>query len=83
MLRHTDTFGPNVSSNIPLPTTANITAVELLSFFPNYLKSADVVDRLASNGVARNVHWTVFNTCRVLKKERSQNSCGVMVYMAM
>ena len=85
--RHTVTqscFGSNgPSKNLKFPTSANITAVELLTFFPNSIKSTDVVYRFSSNGATRNVIWIIINTCRLLEKDFSQNSCGTAVYNAM
>lgn len=40
-------------SNVPFPaagTQANVTAVELLVFFPRYTRCIDVIERLVSNG---------------------------------
>jgi hypothetical protein len=71
------------SKNIPFPASANVTAVELSTFLPNCVKSADVVYRFASNGASHNVLWAIINTCRVLEKEWTRGKCGTFVYKAM
>ncbi|KAL1608485.1 hypothetical protein SLS60_003427 [Paraconiothyrium brasiliense] len=61
-------FAP--SANVPFPkagTQANVTAVELMVFFPRYLQSTDVIDRLISNGGTSAVFAHIVNAHRVLK----------------
>ncbi|KAJ4354112.1 uncharacterized protein N0V89_005845 [Didymosphaeria variabile] len=58
------------SANVPFPETgkqANVTAVELMVFFPRYLKSTDVIDRLISNGGSSTIFAHIVNEHRVLK----------------
>lgn len=47
-------LGNAPSANTPFPQyngwPANVTAVELLTFFPRWLKSSDVIERFVSNG---------------------------------
>lgn len=77
-------FGPNVPSpNLPFPPSANITAVELLTFLPHSLKSHNVVNRLVSNGFTRNAIWTITNNNRDLEREWPANTCGITIYATM
>ncbi|KAF2472842.1 uncharacterized protein BDR25DRAFT_392698 [Lindgomyces ingoldianus] len=74
-----DSFGRNApSKNVPFPESANITAVELLTFLPLSLKSPDVVFRLISNGGSRFINKIV-NTVRELERPWPSNSCGIML----
>jgi hypothetical protein len=62
-------FGSNAPSlNVPLSQTGNITAVEQLVFFPNSLRSHDVVYRFAQNGGDALVFAKIINYFRVASK---------------
>ncbi|KAF2273613.1 uncharacterized protein EI97DRAFT_461039 [Westerdykella ornata] len=50
-------------TNLDFPN-GNITAVEILAFFPHWLKSWDVIDRLVSNGWTTSVMTRVINCLR-------------------
>ena len=77
-------FGSDAPSrHLPFPRSGNITAVELLTFFPNCIRSADVVYRLMSNGGARGNICAIINTFRALEKEWSSNNCGRTLCIAM
>ncbi|KAF2635508.1 hypothetical protein P280DRAFT_493649 [Massarina eburnea CBS 473.64] len=77
-------FGPRVPSrNLPFPPNAKITAVELCAFFPNALRSADIVYRLISNGGTRAALWSIVNTHQDLAEHWPVNSCGRIIYKAM
>ncbi|KAF2004711.1 hypothetical protein P154DRAFT_531280 [Amniculicola lignicola CBS 123094] len=53
---HRNTLFPN----------GNITATEILVFFPEWLKSLDVIDRFVSNGVSPSTLAFIINTFRVM-----------------
>jgi hypothetical protein len=80
-----DGFGEHApSKNLPFPKgSANLTAVELLTFLPNSLKSTDVVYRLVSNDGTRNHFWAIVNTNRHFERAWHPNTCGSTVYKAM
>ncbi|KAF2870520.1 hypothetical protein BDV95DRAFT_495370 [Massariosphaeria phaeospora] len=81
---HRTSLGPNAPSpDVPFPASANITAVELLTFFPNCLKCVDVVYRFASNGGTRQCFYIILNTGRELERVWSANTCGVCIYKTM
>ncbi|KAF2742287.1 hypothetical protein M011DRAFT_289530 [Sporormia fimetaria CBS 119925] len=61
------------SLNLDFPT-GNITAVEILTFLPNWLKSQDVVERLMRNGGKTGNFSLISNTCRVMVKGVVSNS---------
>ncbi|KAF1361411.1 hypothetical protein EJ07DRAFT_111500 [Lizonia empirigonia] len=77
-------FGDNAPpGNMPFPKKANLTAVELLAFFPNTIYRADVIYRLISNGGTRRSIWAIVNTHRDLESEWSANCCGEAMYKTM
>lgn len=77
-------FGPHAAPrDLPWPTNANITAYELLAFFPHCLQSGDLVYRFISNGGTRHVLWVILNVARDLPKEWHANRCGTIMYKAM
>jgi hypothetical protein len=77
-------FGPAApSKNLQFPVHANMTAVELLTFFPNSVRCADVIYRLISNGGSPHAIWAIVNTQRDLSSEWGQNSCRQWMYDAM
>lgn len=77
-------FGDNAPlGNMPFPKKANLTAVELLVFFPNTVYRADVIYRLISNGGTRRSIWAIVNTHRDLGSEWSANCCGEAMYKTM
>jgi hypothetical protein len=62
-------FGSNAPSlDLPLSQTGNITAIEQLIFFPNSLRSHDVVYRFAQNGGDALVFAKIINRFRVATK---------------
>ncbi|KAF2122156.1 hypothetical protein BDV96DRAFT_465031, partial [Lophiotrema nucula] len=73
-----DAFGPSAPSrNLAFPPTANMTAVELLTFLPHTLKSPSVIYRLVSNGFSRLIICSIINTQRTLAVPSwHPNSCG-------
>lgn len=52
--------------DVPFPRDANMTAVELLTFLPNYLTSFDVAYRFASNKATCNAMVSILDTHRTL-----------------
>jgi hypothetical protein len=70
-------------AGLPFPDHANLTAAELLAFFPNSLKCADVVYRFVSNYGSRKAIYTMINTFRDFEVEWSANCCGSMMYKTM
>jgi hypothetical protein len=71
------------SRNLLFPSSANITAVELLTFLPNCVHSASVIYRFCSNGAKPNVINTIINMQRDLEVEWGQNKCRQAMYEAM
>ncbi|PSN70870.1 hypothetical protein BS50DRAFT_467822, partial [Corynespora cassiicola Philippines] len=65
------------------PENANITAVELLTFLPECIKSPDIVYRFASNGVTRQTVWAIVNQNRGIGKFIHANRIGNWMYKAM
>lgn len=81
---YTGSLGPNAPSrNLAFPKSANLTAVELLTFLPQYLKSADVVYRFISNGGTRSVLTAIVNTTRDLDRPWDINRSGWWMCKAM
>ena len=82
--RNRSGFGDNAPPNtIPFPETANFTAIELLTFFPNTIYCADVIYRMISNGGTRRCIHAIVNTHRKLEAEWSANCCGEAMYKTM
>lgn len=71
------------SNTMSFPKNANMTAVEILAFFPNSIRCADVVHRLISNGGSRKSIHSIVNTYRDLEAEWSVNCCGEAMYRTM
>lgn len=77
-------FGDNAPSKaLPFPERANLTAAELLAFFPNSIARADVIYRMISNGGTRKSIHAIINTHRNLEVEWSANCCGAAMYKTM
>ncbi|KAF1828292.1 hypothetical protein BDW02DRAFT_512669 [Decorospora gaudefroyi] len=77
-------FGaPAPSMYLLFPASANITAVELLTFLPNTVHCANVVYRLMTNGGSPHAVWTIINTQRDLSVEWSQSTSRTTLYKAM
>ena len=62
--------------NISFPPSANIKAVKLFTFFPDYIKSPDMVYRFTSNGARCDYVLGMVNACRVMGKDGSANHCA-------
>jgi hypothetical protein len=52
--------------NIPFPSSGNLTAVELITFLPNTLKSWDIIERFISNGANVPTLSYILNTQRTM-----------------
>ncbi|KAF2266003.1 hypothetical protein CC78DRAFT_578856 [Lojkania enalia] len=61
-------FGKSApSKNLKFPRNANMTAAEILCFFPYWLKSADVVYRLVANGMTSKNCTIMINAFRAFE----------------
>ncbi|KAF2273611.1 uncharacterized protein EI97DRAFT_480658 [Westerdykella ornata] len=77
-------FGPDApSKNLPFASSAKLTAVELLTFFPHCLRSPNVVYRFASNSGSRGVLWAIIANNRYLERNWAPNDCGRLVSQTM
>lgn len=66
------------SMNVPFPPVVqghpvNVTIVELLAFFPRYIHSSDVVERIASNGATYTGIMNIMNAHRNLAEPMQDN----------
>lgn len=61
---------------MPYPNNANLTAVEIITFLPNSLGSADVVYRFVSNRATRAAICAIINTNRSVDTEWKVEYCG-------
>jgi hypothetical protein len=75
-------FAP--SANIPFPaqgTQANVTAVEIIIFFPRYVKSTDIIDRLISNEGTPALMAHIVNEHRVVRGDSLTKGNSFNVWM--
>jgi hypothetical protein len=75
-------FAP--SANVPFPaqgTQANVTAVELIVFFPRYVKSTDIIDRLISNDGTPAQMAHIVNEHRVVRGDSATKGNSFNVWM--
>lgn len=68
------------SWNLPFPV-GNLTAAEIMTYLPHWLKSIDVVDRFVTNGGRSHTISAIVNEFRILPLDRvfSNNSAQVMM----
>ncbi|RMZ70011.1 hypothetical protein GMOD_00000043 [Pyrenophora seminiperda CCB06] len=77
-------FGPNAPSRYLLfPASANITAIELLTFLPNSVHCAEFLYRFFANGGSYVLLYTILNQQRSLLVEWSQRRNRQVIYETM
>lgn len=84
--RHVNRYGLGavaMSERLPFPDHARLTAIEILTFFPNSIHTHSFVYRFVSNGATRNAIWSILNTGRDLPDELKLNCVGSYMYKAM